>query len=154
MRTVVIGESPARGWENSQPIVGRNDKGNLCQTGKRFLAWCELAGVVNPLKFEYYNLHGSLPPYIVRELTLRGECTVYVGLGTKVNQFLKTFHVHNRIELPHPSGRNRKLNDRRYEDQVVYQFGLNYNLYQEMFERYMYVSEHQPVNVGGENDAS
>lgn len=116
MDIVVIGESPAKGREYDMPIL------NGCQTGETWRQWSEQIGL-NPEKCTYLNLYdanGNKCP--VAERILRAEYSnrkprIVFILGRKVSDFRKKKMVNHHnyfIELPHPSGRNRLLNNKDY----------------------------------------
>lgn len=104
MRVAVVGESPAKGFENCTPIWGvRETDGKRCRTGRVWGLWAYRVGLV-PSKCEYYNVSTGVPD-------LSG-CDLVVTLGVKArNHALARGLPH--FPLPHPSGRNRKLNDKQ-----------------------------------------
>ena len=103
MRVAVIGESPAKGFENCTPIWGvRETDGMRCATGRRWGLWALAVGLL-PNECEYYNVSTGVP-----DLT---ECVLVITLGCKARAYA-TKHGIAHFPLPHPSGRNRQLNDK------------------------------------------
>lgn len=143
MRVVVVGESPARGFESCTPIIGTNEKGKRCQTGNRFVQWCERAHLRDWKSWQYFNVYPSGLPHEV----LVQPLTLYIALGKKAEQYLTSIPVPYLIVLPHPSGRNRKLNEKRYVNVMTYHFSLNFHTYVEVFQRLEYLYDNQPIGI-------
>jgi hypothetical protein len=105
MRVAVIGESPAKGFENCTPIWGvRETDGKRCATGRRWGEWAMHVGI-NPFDCDYFNLSTGVPDLTGYDLV--------VTLGAKARRYLE--QQGDGVEyfpLPHPSGRNRQLNDK------------------------------------------
>lgn len=104
MKIAVIGESPAKGYENCTPIWGVREKdGKRCYTGRRWGVWSSYVGI-DPRKCDYFNVTTGVP-----DLT---DYDLVVTLGIKARRYAEKNNA-SFFPLPHPSGRNRLLNDKQ-----------------------------------------
>lgn len=113
MRVIVVGQSPARGWEDAEPIIGLNSKGERCGTGKTWIAWSRTLGL-DWRRCEYYNVSQMTRlEWDLLTNSASGKSTLFIALG-KVAEKAVSESCRNWVALPHPSGRNRLLNDKKY----------------------------------------
>lgn len=113
MKILVVGINAANGYEKCEPIVGVNETGKMCQTGRRWLEWAERIGV-EWRECEYRNcreVDGSVQEWVD---TYKHKGVV-ITLGKKAERAMSSQRF--VIALPHPSGLNRKLNDKNFVDQ-------------------------------------
>jgi hypothetical protein len=101
------------------PASGSPDK--LCQSIKRLSSWADKIGI---RYYSFVNCIGRPGPYSQKdvEYDFLRECVKgydkVLALGGFPSQALKKLGV-DHFTLPHPSGLNRKLNDRDYEKRVL-----------------------------------
>lgn len=106
-KILVVACSPAKGWEGHTPLVGLDPAGQMCRSGKRWLEWCEVLGL-DWQECEYRNIfdaEGELEEWL-DGFKWRG---LVIALGSQASARVRRQPV--VISLPHPSGRNRQLND-------------------------------------------
>jgi hypothetical protein len=110
-RVLIVGINPS-----SARDIGRNT------TWRRLPCWADFLGID---KFSFTNCIYTPGPYKFSDvdLDLIKSCTEghdrVVALGNFASKVLQKINV-NHFTLPHPSGLNRKLNDKAFElDQLV-----------------------------------
>ena len=106
-------------------IVGINPSSSTkvkpCITLKRLYGWADYLGLKH---FSFVNCIGHPGSYSFKdvEFDMLSECAVgydrVLALGGFPSKALKKLGVEH-FTLPHPSGLNRKLNDREYELSVL-----------------------------------
>jgi hypothetical protein len=110
MKILVVGINAANGYENCEPIVGVNETGEMCQTGKRWVQWAEELGI-DWRACEYRNCR--YPNNSIQEWVEEYEHDgIVITLGRTPARAMR--HHRYIVALPHPSGLNRQLNDKPY----------------------------------------
>lgn len=113
MRVIVVGQSPARGWETAEPIIGLNGQGKRCDTGVKWVAWSRTIGL-DWRRCEYYNISQMTPiEWDILTTSAGGKSALFIALGKAAEKAVSE-SCRNWVALPHPSGRNRLLNDKKY----------------------------------------
>lgn len=120
MRILVIAESPAKGYEGRPAIL------NGCRTGETWRRWADQIGI-DPEMCEYHNLydeHGNLNPKTQNVINEASDDinSLLILLGSRASTHRKrTLGDRNSlfVELPHPSGRNRVLNDKYFVNRIL-----------------------------------
>lgn len=108
-RVLIVGINP------SAAKLGHNT------TWRRLPRWADALGID---KFSFTNCISNPGPYKFSDvdLNMMKKCTEghdkVVALGNFASNVLKKINV-DHFTLPHPSGLNRKLNDREYELKVL-----------------------------------
>jgi uracil-DNA glycosylase len=106
---LVVGESPAKGREDQPPIV------NGCRSGETWKTWCTTLGI-DPASCSYVNVYcpdGS----VSEEFSSAVEKLSYmiiITLGEKAKKNVLRVRNSGVVCLPHPSGLNRKLNNKAW----------------------------------------
>lgn len=97
---------------------------------RRFESWCETIGIKS---YPFMNM-SSDPNWDFRWKTLSEKdkenlCTKLDGYdsiicwGNKVESYIKRLGYNNFFTIPHPSGLNRKLNDKQYVNRKLFECG-------------------------------
>lgn len=116
---IFVGDEPsAKNIDPNVPFVGT-------QSYKRLLGWIwemdiNISDVtlLNQNKLDINYVNGDV--YYDRTF-IDNECNItFIALGKKAAEKLDGSYV-RFFDLPHPSGRNRKLNDKKYVKQILKQ---------------------------------
>lgn len=114
MRVIVIGMNPSR-------ILSIRNKEN--STFKRLKDWMNILGVKY---FSFSNVHENFDHISLSDVdfsrlnTITKDYDRIIALGTFASEALHKIRV-NHFKLPHPSPRNRLLNDKDYENKILQQ---------------------------------
>ena len=105
------------------PSSARTDK--ICQSIKRLVGWADALGLQH---YSFVNCIGHPGPYSHRDVEYEflQECAKgydkVLALGGFPSKALNRIGVEHFM-LPHPSGLNRKLNDKQYEQDILEKCG-------------------------------
>lgn len=110
MKVLIVGDRPSS--LNVDPKVPF--KGAKCE--KRLNTWIDVIGIrnckiINQSDFEYDEIVDLINMYNGLYTKVK-----VVALGNNASKALKSLE---HFKLPHPSGLNRKLNDKKYEKQQL-----------------------------------
>jgi hypothetical protein len=76
---------------------------------KKILEWVYKLDLM-PIQVLMYNRHQVTSNF--------AQHAKIIALGTKASKHLESYH-YAHFKFPHPSGRNRKLNDKTYEKRML-----------------------------------
>lgn len=119
MKLLIIGQNPARGMENETPF--HNTK-----SGERLFRWLKDSGVslddctfIN-VWYKLGKLPGSLLMRQYSSLNLKKHnCDRIITVGKVAQKIIAPLTKLPILNIPHPSGLNRKLNDPKIEQQII-----------------------------------
>jgi len=117
-KVIVIGQQPSSPWTN-----GGLSKSKSIERLNRWMSDCGIT------YFSFMNIMGDVNQKLP---TLNDKTGIYVGcsgsrnykivaLGNQVSKLLTDMGI-KHFKLPHPSGRNRLLNDKSFEKNIIIQF--------------------------------
>lgn len=117
---LVVGQSPAKGKEKDRAIL------NGCKTGEVWRRWC-IDLRIDPEDGTYCNVLTSEQAIDRSAFRLIEECiyknTPIFVLGEIAKRKIRKVLPHSSsgrfIFLPHPSGLNRKLNDKKWVEEML-----------------------------------
>src|SRR5574343_422195 len=113
MTLLVVGMNPA-----NRPYL---DRGKKNPTFKKLESWMDSLGVKNFSFINTYDTSGEFSSEHVDRPSLKMASKDYlkiVALGNHVSKVLNTLGI-DHYRAPHPSPRNRKLNDKSYERSML-----------------------------------
>lgn len=117
---LIVGQNPAKGMEDKKPFYGT-------RSGDVLFRWLIRAGIYR----ESYKLVNLWPKSgklgSTKDLKLRGGVVVrdldwskIITVGKVADRYVRPL-VNEKplLNIPHPSGLNRKLNDHKAEDKII-----------------------------------
>lgn len=119
---LIIGQNPAKGFEHNPAFEGT-------KSGKRLFKWLKKAKIYNYTCLNIWQKSGKLPnilevKYDFCRNLLHNRNWPYnkiVTVGKISDKVIKQILIDHRniLNIPHPSGLNRKLNDPKVEEQII-----------------------------------
>jgi uracil-DNA glycosylase len=116
----LIGDRPSKkNVDPKVPFVGTNSYKTLLQWIARLDIDITEVALANKQHVAYYVFNNSRPgvdtPAIKIEIFPEDKV---IALGNEASKYLNSLNIEH-FKLPHPSGRNLRLNDKKYVDKVL-----------------------------------
>lgn len=113
MKVIFVGDSPSKkNLDPNIPFVGT-------KSHKTLLSWTKIMSIaepdiilVNQDKLDYDYVNGNIE-YNAKIVTNLNDAVV-IALGNNAKSKLEELYLYDFFHMPHPSGLNRKLNDKKY----------------------------------------
>jgi hypothetical protein len=96
---------------------------------KVLLSWGHELGLIN---FMVTNSHR---PELVEMVKVASECKIIIALGNVAAKRLTKAKIPH-LKMPHPSGRNRKLNDKEYVEEMLWDTKQRIELLRPVYSQY------------------
>lgn len=109
VKTIFVGDKPS---PRMKPGAKAFD-GAVCY--KRLIEWVKYLNAYPSTVFNRNDI--ELIGWMTLSM-LESNNIKFIALGNKASDYLKDMHV-DHFKLPHPSGRNRKLNNKKYVEEQL-----------------------------------